>query len=109
MQLNDVMHTQKELLILIPYDSVVYTKTRPRGQISKSYDKWIVVQVGYALRPTSMPSLCMFDKLHLTFNIKSIVSRDIFKNINDCQLTCTFFSKMSPRCHTPSRTCHFNF
>ena len=26
-----------------------------------------------------------------------------------CQLTSTFSSKMSPQCHMPSRTCHFNF
>jgi hypothetical protein len=33
----------------------------------------------------------MFDKLHLTFNFKSEVSRDVFKNNNECQLTCTIF------------------
>jgi hypothetical protein len=33
----------------------------------------------------------MFDKLHLTFNFKSEVSRDVFKNNNECQLTRTIF------------------
>ena len=53
--------------------------------------------------------VCMFDKFHLTFDIKSKVSRDIFKNKNECQLTSTFSSKMSPQCHMPNNTCHFNF
>jgi hypothetical protein len=39
----------------------------------------------------------MFDKFHLTFNFKSKVSRDILKNKNECQLTYTFYSKMSPQ------------
>ena len=53
--------------------------------------------------------VCMFDKLHLMFNFKSKISHDTFKNKNGCQLTSTFSSKMSPRCHMPSSTCHFNF
>ena len=39
----------------------------------------------------------MFDKFHVTFNLKSKVSRDVFKNKNECQLTSTFYSKMSPQ------------
>ena len=35
----------------------------------------------------------MLDKFHLTFNFKSKVSRDVFKNKNECQLTSTFSSK----------------
>ena len=45
---------------------------------------------------TSM-TVCMFDNFHLTFNFKSKVSRDVFKNKNACQLTYTFYSKMSPQ------------
>ena len=41
-------------------------------------------------------AVCMFDKLHVTFNFKSKVSRDVSKNKNECQLTST--SK-----------CHLNF
>ena len=52
--------------------------------------------------------VCMFDKSHLTFNFKSKVSRDAFKNNNECLLTSIFSSKTSPQCHTPSTTCHFN-
>ena len=37
----------------------------------------------------------MFDKFHLTFNFKSKVSRDVLINKNECQLTSTFYSKMS--------------
>ena len=39
----------------------------------------------------------MFDKFHLTLNFKSKVSRDVLKNENECQLTSTFYSKMSPQ------------
>ena len=39
----------------------------------------------------------MFDKFHLTLNFKSKVSRDVSKNKNECQLTSTFYSKMSPQ------------
>ena len=39
----------------------------------------------------------MFDKFHLTFNFKSKVSRDVFRNKNECQLTSTFYSKLSPQ------------
>ena len=39
----------------------------------------------------------MFDKLHLTFNFKSKVSRDVFKNKIECQSTSTFYSIMSPQ------------
>ena len=53
--------------------------------------------------------VCMFDKFHLKFNFKSKVSRDIFINKNEYQLTSTFSSKMSPQCHMPSSTCHFDF
>jgi hypothetical protein len=44
------------------------------------------------------PAMCMFDKSHLTFNFKSKVSRDVFKNKNECQLTSTF----------PLLKCHLN-
>ena len=37
----------------------------------------------------------MFDKFHLTFGFKSKVSRDVFENKNECQVTYTFF-EMSP-------------
>ena len=53
--------------------------------------------------------VCMFDKFHLSFNFKSKVSRDVFKNKNECQLTSIFASQMSPQCHMPSGTCRFNF
>ena len=43
------------------------------------------------------PPVSMFDKFHLTFNFKSKVSRDVFKNNNECQLTSTSYSKMSPQ------------
>ena len=39
----------------------------------------------------------MFDKFHLTFNFESKVSHDVFKNKNECQLTFTFNSKLSPQ------------
>ena len=39
----------------------------------------------------------MFDKFHVTLNLKSKVSRDIFKIKIECQLTSTFYSKMSPQ------------
>ena len=39
----------------------------------------------------------MFDKFHLTFNFRSKVSRDILKNKNECQLTSTIYSKISPQ------------
>ena len=39
--------------------------------------------------------VCMFDKFHLTFNFKFKVSHDVFKNKNECQLTFTFYPKMS--------------
>ncbi len=39
--------------------------------------------------------MSMIDKFHLTFNFKSKVSRDIFENKNECQLTSTFYSKIS--------------
>ena len=35
--------------------------------------------------------MCMFDKFHLTFNFESKVSRDVFKNENECQATSTLF------------------
>jgi hypothetical protein len=38
-------------------------------------------------------TLCMFDEFHLTFNFKSKVSHDVFKNKNGCQLTSTFLLK----------------
>ena len=53
--------------------------------------------------------VCVFDKFHLTFNFRFKVSRDVFKNNNECQLTSKFSSKISPQCHMPSNTCHFNF
>jgi hypothetical protein len=52
--------------------------------------------------------VCMFDNFHLTFNFKSKVSHDVFKNKNECQLISTFSSKMSPQFHMPCSTCHFN-
>jgi hypothetical protein len=42
-------------------------------------------------------AVCMFDKFHVTCNPKSKVSRDVFKNKIECQLTSTFYSKMSPQ------------
>ena len=42
-------------------------------------------------------AMSMFGKFHLTFNFKSKVSRDVFKNKNECQLTSTFHFKMSPQ------------
>ena len=42
-------------------------------------------------------AVCMFDKFHVTFNLKSKVSHDVFKNKNEYQLTSTFYSKMSPQ------------
>ena len=43
--------------------------------------------------------MCMFDKFHLTFNFKSKLSRDVFINTNECQLTPSFFFFL---------ICHFN-
>ena len=43
----------------------------------------------------SIIALCVFDKFHLTFNFKSEVLRDVFKNKNECQLTCAIYSRMS--------------
>ena len=40
-------------------------------------------------------TVCMFDKSHLMCNFKSKVSRDFFKNKNECRLTYTFYSTMS--------------
>ena len=42
-------------------------------------------------------AVSMFDKFHLTFNYKSKVSHDVFRNKNECQLTSIFYSKMSPQ------------
>ena len=39
----------------------------------------------------------MFDKFHLTFYFQSKVSRDVLKNKNECQLTSTSYSKISPQ------------
>ena len=39
--------------------------------------------------------MCVFDKFHLSSNFKSRVSRDVFKNKNEYQLTSTF----SFKCH----------
>jgi hypothetical protein len=39
--------------------------------------------------------MCKFDKFHLTFNFKSKVSRDIFKDKNDCHWHLPFCLK----CH----------
>ena len=51
----------------------------------------------------------MFDKSHLTFSFKSKVSRDVFKNKNECQLTPTFSFELPIQCHMPSDMCHFKF
>ena len=40
--------------------------------------------------------MSMFDKFHLTFNFEFKVSRDVLKK-EECQLTSTFYSKMSPQ------------
>ena len=53
--------------------------------------------------------VCMFDKFHLTFNFKSKVSRDVFKNEIECQSSSTFSSKMPLQCQMPSSMCHFKF
>ena len=39
----------------------------------------------------------MFDTFHLTLNFNSKVSCNFFLNKNECQLTSTFYSKMSPQ------------
>ena len=39
-------------------------------------------------------SVCIFEKFHLTFNLKSKVSRDVFMNKSEFQLTSTFYSSM---------------
>ena len=53
------------------------------------------------LRPLSNHNrrslVCMFDKFHFTFNFKSKVSHDVLKNKNKCQVTYTFYFKMSPQ------------
>jgi hypothetical protein len=54
------------------------------------------------IMPKNLPDhglrlVCMFDKFHVTCNPKSKVSRDVFKNKIECQLTSTFYSKMSPQ------------
>ena len=46
---------------------------------------------------TSSPPMCIFDNFHFTFNFKSKVSDDFFKNKNECQLTYTIYPKMSPQ------------
>ena len=43
--------------------------------------------------------MCMFVKLYLTFNFKSKVSHDVFKNKNECQLTSIFSSTISLQCY----------
>ena len=61
---------------------------------------WGPIKQAYTQR--SSQSVCMFDKFHLTVNFKSKVSRDVFKNKNECQLTSTFPSKRILQCHMPS-------
>ena len=56
-----------------------------------------------------LQTVCIFDKFHHTFNFKSKVSRDVFNNRNEYQLTSTIFSKLSSQCHMPSCRCHFDF
>jgi hypothetical protein len=41
-------------------------------------------------------AMCMFDKVHLTFNFKSKVSRDVFINTIKSRLKYTIYYKMSP-------------
>ena len=41
--------------------------------------------------------MSVFDKFHLTFNLKPKVLRDVFRNKNECQLTSIFYSKRSPQ------------
>ena len=53
-------------------------------------------------------AVCMFGNFYLTFNFKSKVSCDVFKNKNECRLTSTFFSKILSQCHMPNSTCHCN-
>ena len=50
--------------------------------------------------------VCQF---HLTFNFKSKVSSDVFKNKNKCQSTSTstFFLRITPQYHMPSNWCAF--
>lgn len=50
-------------------------------------------------------NLCMFDNFHFTFNFKSKVPHEIFKNKNECLSTSIFSSKMSPQYHMPSSLC----
>ena len=54
--------------------------------------KIFLLAIGRSYRP-----MCIFDKFYLTFNFKSRVSHDVFKNKNECQLTCTLYSKLSPQ------------
>ena len=42
-------------------------------------------------------AVCMFDNFRLMLNFKSKVLRDVVKNKNECQLTSTFYFKMSPQ------------
>ena len=63
--------------------------------------------------PLLLPSPCMHLVYltnfiwHSTSNPKCHVA--VFINKNECRLTSTFSSSMSPQCHMPSSTCHFNF
>jgi hypothetical protein len=54
-------------------------------------------------------ALCMFEKIcwRSTSNPKCHVT--FLKNKNECQLTSTFSSEMSPQNHMLNSTCHFNF
>ena len=42
----------------------------------------VVLTVVMISKYIRVPPVCMFDKFHLTFNFKSKVSRDVFKNGN---------------------------
>ncbi len=45
------------------------------------------ILVAHLLFPKGLTTVSMFDKFHLTFNFKFKVSRDVFKNKNECHLT----------------------
>ena len=54
----------------------------------------------------SFIAVYMFENFHPTFNFKSKVSGDVYKNKNDCQLISTFSSRILPRCLMSSSTVH---
>ena len=89
--------------------------TRP-SQVWKEYQNHqSLTRLNFLARSTpnlgqfSSP-VCMFDKFQSTFNFKSKVSCDVFTHKNKMKVNWNlhFISKLSPQCHMPSGTCHFN-